>query len=139
MRNKLCYTLTLVFLRLYPSSLPDFLQPFLLFLSAPESSTAATMSPALVTLHMLCEIAGEVHDPLLKSARQHTEERRLRDMHVRDSLRQRDDSKLVMEALERLVQRGLQKVDDRVWVEAVEWGLRAMCSWAREWRTWSAE
>jgi hypothetical protein len=90
------------------------------------------MSPTLVTLHVLCEIAAEVHDPLLKSARVHSEERRLRDALVRDHLRGGGDTKRVMEALESLVTRGMDKVDVPAWAEAVEWALRAMCSWARE-------
>jgi len=131
LRNKLCYTITLVFLRLYPFSVPNFLQPFLVFLNAPESSTQANaMSPTLVTPHVLCEIAAEVHDPLLKSARAHSEERRVRDALVRDHLRGGGDTKRVMEALESLVTRGMDKINVPAWTEAVEWALRAMCSWA---------
>ncbi len=91
------------------------------------------MSPTILTLHVLCEIAAEVHDPLLKSARAHSEERRVRDGAVRDHLRSNGDTKRVMEALEGLVERGMDNVGQPVWSEAVEWALRATCSWARKW------
>jgi exportin-T len=132
-RNKFCYTLTLCFLRLYPSPVPDFLSPFLSFLNFPQSSTQAqNLQPTIVTLRMLCEIAGEVHDPLLKSARKWTAERNNRDGQVRDSLRVRGEVKIILDGLVSLVEQGIKSEGQPMMQEVLEWSMNTLATWARE-------
>lgn len=133
MRNKFCYTLTLVFLRLYPTPSSDFLKPFLSFLNIPaSSSTANNLHTTLLTLHLLCEIASEVHDPLLRSARSFAGDRNKRDGLVRDSLRATGDTKAVIEGTLALVERGMNVTGQPMLEEAVEWSLKTLAAWARE-------
>ncbi|KAJ9119660.1 hypothetical protein QFC22_003370 [Naganishia vaughanmartiniae] len=131
LRNKFCYTLTLVFLRVYPSPSSDFLKPFLSFLNVPQSSAQANqLQTTLLTLHLLCEIASEVHDPLLKSARSFAGDRNRRDGMVRDSLRATGDTKAVIEGALGLVERGMNATGQPMLEEAVEWALRTLGAWA---------
>lgn len=128
MRNKFSYTLTLVFLRLYPSPVPDFLRPFLAILASPSSNAQST----LLTLHLLSEIAAEIHDPLLKSSRAYTVERTNRDAAVRDGLRAQGDAKAVVDGLLNVVQRGLAAATSGGGAadEAADWALRTLAAWA---------
>lgn len=134
MRNKFSYTLTLVFLRLYPSPVSDFLRPFLSILSSPSSNSQST----LLTLHLLSEIAAEIHDPLLKSSRAYTVERTNRDAAVRDGLRAQGDAKAVVDGLLSVVQRGLAAAATSSTSssagseadESVDWALRTLAAWA---------
>lgn len=133
LRNKFCYTLTLVFLRLYPTPSPDFLKPFLAFLDIPTSSASTnTLQTTLLTLHLLCEIASEVHDPLLKSARSFAGDRNKRDGMVRDSLRATGDTEAVIKGTLALVEKGMNVAGQPLFEEAVEWGLRTLAAWARK-------
>lgn len=133
LRNKFCYTLTLVFLRLYPSPSPDFLKPFLSFLDIPTSSAQAnTLQTTLLTLHLLCEIASEVHDPLLKSARSFAGDRNKRDGMVRDSLRATGDTEAVIKGTLALVEKGMNITGQPMFEEAVEWSLKTLAAWARK-------
>lgn len=130
-RNKFCYTLALCFLRLYPTPVPDFLTPFLSFLDIPTSSTLdQNTQPTIITLRLLCEIAAEVHDPLLRSARRWTEERNARDGQVRDTLRIRGEVKVIMEGLVRLVELGLKSEGVPAMQEIMEWSLNTLATWA---------
>ena len=133
MRNKFCYTLTLVFLRLYPTPSSDFLKPFLSFLDVPATpQSASNLDTTLLTLHLLCEIASEVHDPLLRSARSYAGDRNKRDGLVRDSLRATGDTQAVIEGTLALVERGMNMTGQPMMEEAVEWALRTLAAWARE-------
>ncbi|KAJ9097300.1 hypothetical protein QFC21_004969 [Naganishia friedmannii] len=131
LRNKFCYTLTLIFLRVYPTPSSDFLKPFLSFLNVPQSSAQANqLQTTLMTLHLLCEIASEVHDPLLKSARSFAGDRNRRDGMVRDSLRATGDTKAVIEGALGLVERGMNVTGQPMLEESVEWALKTLGAWA---------
>lgn len=167
MRNKVAYTLTLVFLRLYPDSVPEFLQPFLSFLevgaegalsqsqsqslsngqsqdqqsqSSQQPQSQSRTQAMLLTLHLLVEIAAEIHDPLLKSSRAYTAERNNRDGMVRDGLRNSGDAKAVIDRLLGIVHRGLSlggSASNETGIgagpgmeEAVDWSLKALAAWA---------
>ncbi|GHJ86694.1 hypothetical protein NliqN6_3096 [Naganishia liquefaciens] len=131
MRNKFCYTLTLVFLRLYPNPSSDFLKPFLSFLDiSVTSQSTSNLHTTLLTLHLLCEIASEIHDPLLRSARSFAGDRNKRDGLVRDSLRATGDTQAVIEGTLVLVERGMNVTGQPMMEEAVEWALRTLAAWA---------
>jgi len=90
------------------------------------------MQPTIITLRMLCEIAAEVHDPLLKSARKWTAERNSRDGQIRDSLRIRGEVKIILDGLVKLVEQGIRSNGGTGIQEVVDWSLNTLATWARE-------
>ena len=81
---------------------------------------------------MLCEIAAEVHDPLLKSARIWTAERNSRDGQIRDSLRTRGEVKIILDGLVKLVEQGIGSNGGSGVQEVIDWSLNTLATWARE-------
>jgi exportin-T len=90
------------------------------------------MQPTIITLRMLCEIAAEVHDPLLKSARKWTAERNSRDGQIRDSLRIRGEVKIILDGLVKLVEQGIRSNGGTGLQEVIDWSLNTLATWARE-------
>lgn len=130
-RNKFCYTLTLCFLRLYPTPVPDFLNPFLAFLKLPlPSGSSPSFEPIIITLRMLCEIAAEVHDPLLRTARNWSAERNYRDGQIRDSVRVRGEVKTIVDVLVDMVEKALESGTQGPPQEVIDLALNVLVTWS---------
>ncbi|KAL7425109.1 pre-tRNA nuclear export protein [Cryptotrichosporon argae] len=128
MRNKLAFTLAHLFLNVYPAVVPAFFHPFLERLIPPDFSSSS-LHPSLLCLHILIEIAQEIHDVLLKSARVQSRDRNVRDGQIRDSIRTSGDERLVVEGLLALVQKGLASAGEVKALELTELALKALGSW----------
>ncbi|KIO34261.1 hypothetical protein M407DRAFT_16794 [Tulasnella calospora MUT 4182] len=116
-RNKFSHTLALLFLRSYPEQWTNFFPTIysLLRPSISGSNLSAGTPPinghvSLLFLRLLIELSGEVHDSILKGARNWAEDRQARDSIIRQKIRQ-DESEnmnsavltIISEAEERLV------------------------------------
>lgn len=138
LRNKLAYTIAHLFLEAYPNIVPSFLHPFfeLLNPSDPQSSRASNLHPASLAVHLMSEIALEIHDSTIKSARIATSGRNLRDGLIRDAIRTSGDEKIAVEGMLRIVERGLGLVESGQnvpgWLDLVELSLRTLSTWTRE-------
>ncbi|WVO13893.1 exportin-T [Cryptococcus depauperatus] len=132
LRNKLAFTITQLFLQSYPSHIPTFLRPFLALLSSPASSPP-DLRPQLLTIRFLLEIAQEIHDTTLKTARVMTKERQDRDGVIRDAVRSNGDDKMAVEAMSCVLEKGLEEVgrgqSPEKWGEAVESTLKTFGAW----------
>ncbi|KAK4688536.1 exportin-T, partial [Tremellales sp. Uapishka_1] len=135
-RNKLAYTIAQGFIISYVTSIPTFLHPYFELLSVPSPSSSTNLDPPILTCHLLVEIAQEVHDSTLRSAREITDGRLARDADARDAVRQRGDERLAVEGLLGLAESGLEVIsrggDGQLakWKEAVELAVKALALWA---------
>ncbi|WRT69690.1 uncharacterized protein IL334_006680 [Kwoniella shivajii] len=134
LRNKLAFTIAHLFLDVYPITIPSFLQPlFALFTpSDPSSSTPINLHPTLLTVRVLSEIAQEIHDTTIRSARPYSKNRQERDGVVRDVIRSSGDEQLAIDGMLGFIERGLNTLDqggDEKWLEAVEATLKTMATW----------
>ncbi|KAH9986251.1 ARM repeat-containing protein [Russula vinacea] len=127
LRNKFSHTLTLLFLATYLDRWPTFF-----------ADLFAHMRPAESTSKPHSE---EVADQVIKSARQFTSERHVRDARVRDAVRERDATwineavlTIVADYAERLsVLRKAEEATSRETsevLEVVDWGIRTFGSYA---------
>ncbi|KAK8849681.1 hypothetical protein IAR55_005016 [Kwoniella newhampshirensis] len=134
LRNKLAFTVAHLFLNVYPSTIPTFLRPFFALLtpSDPSSSSGVNFNPALLTIRVLSEIAQEVHDSVLKSARSYSKDRQSRDGVVRDVIRSSGDEKLAVDGMLALAERAMdaiEKGEGGRWVELLEATLKTLAAW----------
>ena len=84
---------------------------------------------------MLSEIALEVHDPTIKSARDFTKERLYRDGVVRDAIRTTGDEKRAVDGLLNVAKAALEQVEagDRgKWMDLADQSMKTLGSWTRE-------
>ncbi|WVQ66053.1 uncharacterized protein L199_004231 [Kwoniella botswanensis] len=128
LRNKLAFTIAHLFLNAYPITIPTFLRPLFALLTP----TSTNFHPALLTLRVLTEIAQEVHDVTLRSARKFSKDRQQRDGEVRDVIRSSGDERLAMEGMLGLVEKGLDALEqggEAKWLDVVETALRTMVTW----------
>lgn len=143
MRNKFAFTLAHVFLATYPTPIPTYLHPFINYLSIDTSSSSSAsktvnLNPPLLTIRLLSEIAQEVHDSTMKSARPFSQARQQRDGEIRDRIRTTGDERLAVEGMLGLIEKALEIVDRggdgqlHKWVELVDLSLRAFAAWSRE-------
>lgn len=134
LRNKLAFTISQLFLRAFPSHIPTFLHPFFALLSPPTSSPP-NLHPQLLTIRLLLEIAQEIHDTTLKTARIMTKERQDRDGVVRDVIRSSGDDKTAVEGMLGIIEKGLEQMnrgnDSDKWAEAVDATLKTLSAWIR--------
>lgn len=134
LRNKLAFTISQLFLRAFPSHIPTFLHPFFALLSPPTSSPP-NLHPQLLTIRLLLEIAQEIHDTTLKTARIMTKERQDRDGVVRDVIRSSGDDKTAVEGMLGIIEKGLEQInrgnDSDKWAEAVDATLKTLSAWIR--------
>lgn len=134
LRNKLAFTLSQLFLRAFPSHIPTFLHPFFALLSPPTSSPP-NLHPQLLTIRLLLEIAQEIHDTTLKTARIMTKERQDRDGVVRDVIRSSGDDKTAVEGMLGIIEKGLEQINrgnnSDKWAEAVDATLKTLSAWIR--------
>jgi exportin-T len=126
----------------YPNNIPTFLHPFfeLLSPSEPSSSKGPNLHPILLAVRLLLEIAQEIHDSTIKSARNYTVGRHARDGLIRDSIRSTGDERLAVDGLVNLVETALGVVEsgsgDRAkWIETADLALKALGAWIREYPT----
>ncbi|WWD20310.1 exportin-T [Kwoniella shandongensis] len=134
LRNKLAFTVAHLFLNVYPSTISTFLHPFFALLtpSDPSSSTGVNLHPPLLTIRVLSEIAQEVHDSTLKSARSYSKDRQSRDGVVRDVIRSSGDEKLAVDGMLALAERGMdaiEKGEGGKWAEVVDATLKTLAAW----------
>ena len=108
-----------------------------------ESTSQTSFNPhvSLLFFHFVIEISEEVADQVIKSARQFTSERHVRDARVRDAVRERDAAwineavlTIVADYAERLlVLRKAEEATSRETsevLEVVDWGIRTFGSYA---------
>ncbi|WWC65824.1 uncharacterized protein I303_108446 [Kwoniella dejecticola CBS 10117] len=126
LRNKLAFTIAHLFLNVYPNTIPNFLHPLFALLT-PSASTS--LSPTSLTIQVLTEIAQEVHDTTLRSARKYSKDRQERDGVVRDVIRSSGDERLAVEGMLGLIEKGLEQGDDAQWLKLVEATLKTMVTW----------
>ncbi|ORX37714.1 tRNA binding protein [Kockovaella imperatae] len=120
-RNKLASTLAYLFLDTYPDVLPTFLHPFFDLLT-PSSNR----HPVHLAVHLLSDIALEIHDPTIKSAREFTKERSHRDGLVRDAIRTTGDENKAVEGLINLAKAALEKPE---WLDIADQAVRTLATW----------
>lgn len=140
-RNKLSFDLAHLFIATYPSTIPSFLHPFFsLIHSDPSSSTSPAGSPnfdpILLVIHLLNEIALEIHDSTVKSARSWSKERQERDGRIRDVIRSSGDETQAMEGMVEVAEKALRaleggKDEKGKWLEVGELALRTISAWTR--------
>ncbi|WVR08059.1 hypothetical protein IAU60_005105 [Kwoniella sp. DSM 27419] len=137
LRNKLAFTLAHLFLDVYPANIPTFLHPLFALLSPadPSSSTSVNLHPCLLTVRVLSEIAQEIHDTTLRTARPYSKDRQFRDGVVRDVIRSSGDERLAVDGMLALAEKGLTTLSnggDSKWAEAVEAALKTLATWTRD-------
>lgn len=140
MRNKLSSTLAYLLIDSYPSNIPTYLHPFFELLTPPDPSSSKTPNfhPILLAVRLLIEVAQEVHDSAIKSARDFSAARLARDGAVRDAIRSSGDERLALDGLVRLVEASLSVVEGggneqrQKWVDVADLALKALLSWIRE-------
>ncbi|TXT13691.1 hypothetical protein VHUM_01058 [Vanrija humicola] len=128
LRNKLAYTLSHLFLNTYPTVIPTFLHPFLNLLVPSDSATS--LNPSLLVIHLLIEIALEIHDNIIKSARAWSNERQLRDGSIREAIRSTGDERMAVEGLLSLANKGVAlSKGNAKWLEVSQAALKALVHW----------
>lgn len=139
LRNKLSSTLAYLFIDSYPNNIPTFLHPFFELLSPqdPSSSKSPNFHPIFLAVRLLIEIAQEVHDSVIKSARLFTDGRHARDGFIRDSIRSSGDERLAVDGLIGLVETSLGVVErggegSAKWIETADLALKALGAWIRK-------
>ncbi|ORY34741.1 armadillo-type protein [Naematelia encephala] len=135
LRNKLAFTLTHLFINVYPASIPTFLHPFLQLLAPPDPSSSSTsFHPPLLAIRMLSEIAMEIHDSTIRSSRSWAKETHQRDGLIRDAIRTSGDERMAVEGMLALAEKGLTVVEsgqgDRgKWLELAEMSMKTLATW----------
>lgn len=138
LRNKLSFTLAHLFLNSFPSPLPTFLHPFFELLSPPDpSSSKQNFHPVFLAVRLLSEIALEIHDTTMRSARTFSQARQQKDGLIRDNIRSTGDEKLAASGLLNLASKGLDAIEtgqgDRAkWIDIVCQAMRTLNSWIRK-------
>jgi exportin-T len=130
-RNKLAFTIAHLFIHTYETLQPEFLKSFVSLLASPTPPFHA----ALLSIRLIYEIAGEIHDATLRSARAWSDERFKRDGAIRDMIRTRGDGVAVIGALFGVVRQGVDRVEAGErgkWAELVELAIAAIAAWTRE-------
>ena len=129
-------TLSYLFITVYPSTIPDFLQPFLALLTPTSPPSAPSEFHAvLLTLHLLADIALEIHDSTMRSARSWSKTRQDRDGIIRDAIRTTGDETLAIQGLVSLAEKGLhvlERGESAKWQEVTELAIRTLGMWTRE-------
>ena len=144
LRNKFSHTLSLFFLRTYVDQWPTFFTDFFTLISPPESSSSSSFNlhVSLLLFHLVLEISGEVADQMLKAARIHNPARHARDGRVRDTVRERDASR-INEAVLTIIAANVEKLTQlrspsgstelrkelEQAEEVVDWGIRTFGSY----------
>ena len=106
--------------------------------SDPSSSTGQTnFHPVLLTIRLLSEIALEVHDSTMKSARAYVKSRQDKDGQIRDAIRTSGDERLAVDGLLALSAKALDRLEggsaERTkWEEVGSSALRTLAAWTRE-------
>lgn len=132
LRNKLAFTIAHLFLNVYPNTIPTFLHPFLNLLV--PSNSSKSLNPSLLVVHLLIEIAQEIHDSVMRSARAFSQGRQQRDGIIRDVIRTSGDERIAVEGLLALANKGMEmcKGGDKQWLEVAQLALKALSTWIRE-------
>lgn len=131
--------IALLFINVYPTPIPSFLHPFFELLQPPAaSSSTPNFDAPLLALRILNEIAQEIHDSTLRSARTFSGQRQNRDGVIRDAIRSTGDERLAIDGLMTLAESALgvleQGASDKgKWLELADYSLKTLASWIREW------
>ena len=139
LRNKLSSTLAYLLIDSYPHNIPTYLHPFfeLLNSSDPSSSKTPNFHPILLAVRLLIEVAQEVHDNTVKSARTFSAQRLRTDGVIRDTIRSSGDERLAVDGLVRLVETSLGVMEGggenrQKWLETGDLALKALAAWIRK-------
>lgn len=134
LRNKLALTLAQLFTATYPDIIPSFLQTFLSLLVPQDGAT--NLHIPLLVLHLLVEIAQEIHDATTREFSRRSlvwaKQLNLRDGRIRDAIRASGDERLAVKNLLILANKGLPLSSDSKWFEITDFTIRALAAWARE-------
>ncbi|OCF35216.1 exportin-T [Kwoniella heveanensis BCC8398] len=135
LRNKLAFTITHLFLNVYPNIIPNFLHPLFALLTPldPSPSKPTNFHPVLLAIRVLSEIAQEIHDTTLKSARAYSKDRQERDGVVRDVIRSSGDERIAVDGMLALAEKGVDTLEqgagDAKWAEVTDSTLRTLATW----------
>lgn len=87
----------------------------------------------MLSVHLLIEIAQEIHDTVMRSARAYSNVRQHRDGTIRDVIRTSGDERIAMESLLALANKGMEMCKgDKQWLEVTQLALKALGAWSRE-------
>lgn len=93
---------------------------------------STNLDPSLLVIRLLVEIAQEIHDTIMRSAREWSDERQRRDGAIRDAIRSSGDERRTIEGLLALTNKGVARgKSDRKWLEVTQMALKALASWTR--------
>ncbi|KAI9638936.1 armadillo-type protein [Dioszegia hungarica] len=118
-RNKLSFDIAHLFIASYPTHIPSFLHPFFTLLQSEQSDSI------LLSIHILNEIALEIHDSTIKSARPWSKDRQERDGNIRDVIRSSGDEALAVKGLLGIADKALT----RGWTEIAELAMKTLGAW----------
>jgi exportin-T len=124
LRNKLAYDLAHLFIDSYPATIPSFLHPFFPLLGSDHHD------PVYLVIHLLNEIALEIHDSTMRSARPFSQTRFLRDGNIRDSIRSSGDEASAVQGMLQVAQRALDQGGK--WLEVGDFAMKTLATWTRE-------
>ena len=125
LRNKLSFDLAHLFIDAYPSHIPSFLHPFFPLLQSDQPD------PVYLVIHLFEEIALEIHDSTMRSARLFSQTRFLRDGNIRDSIRSSGDEALAVQGMLGVAQRAIDQGGK--WLEVGELAIKTLATWTRKW------
>jgi len=140
LRNVVALALALFFVRVYPAQWSSFFEDIVGLLQSASTQSSAPAA-ALLFFHTIIEISNEIFDQLLKSARDFTQERHVRDGRIRDAIRNSGDAAMMNTAVLRLIEGAVDSVraareagsgaNVSPQLEIVHWGLRAFALYIR--------
>lgn len=129
-RNKLSFDLAHLFIASYPAHLPTFLHPFFTLLQS-DPSRNGNYDPIYLVINLFNEIALEIHDSTVKSARPWSKDRQERDGNIRDVIRSSGDEALAIEGLLGVAEKALDMKESK-WMDIAELAMRTLGAWTRE-------
>lgn len=119
-----------LFIAAYPAHIPTFLHPFFTLLQS-DPSVTGNFDPIFLVIHLFNEIALEIHDSTVKSARLWSKDRQERDGKIRDVIRSSGDEALAVEGLLGITDKALSAGEGK-WLEIAELAMKTMGAWTRE-------
>ena len=124
LRNKLSFDLAHLFIDAYPTHIPSFLHPFFPLLQSDHPD------PVYLVIHLFNEIALEIHDSTIRSARPFSQTRFVRDGNIRDSIRQSGDEASAVQGMLGVAQRAIDQGGK--WLDVGELAMKTLATWTRK-------
>lgn len=111
-----------LFIGSYPATLPTFLHPLFTLLQSDQ------IDSVLFVINIFNEIALEIHDSTVRSARPWSKDRQERDGNIRDVIRSSGDEALAVEGLLGITDKALS----RNWPDVAALAMKTMGAWIRK-------